>query len=328
MDGIGTKRWFRGWCALFCAVVIGSAAVAADDAETGPILVNPGSGPQQLFEYKFTPGLYAHYAVDQTQVVRTQFDGGNESVLNQMNALKNFRVVSADADGSAVLEPMIKKVKMSAKFNDLKPIEFDSEKDESAPSQFREIQATIGRPVVRMSFAKNGQLLKVTPLLGAPEQVAKSAANLDPTLNFLTVFPKQPMGVGAVWREKFTVAVTASSGGIAPPVPMQREYMVTRIEGPIATISLKTTTLAPNLPAQAQAQLLQRQLQGTIEFHLERGLLQSHNTKAAGQVVEAFGPKTLMQSSLETKENWVPSPGGVQPAALKEIGAVPARLPN
>lgn len=324
MDAIGQHTISRGAWALILALSLTPTLVAAaDDAETGPVLINAGAGPQQLFAYKFTPGLYAHFDVDQTQVVKTQFDGGNEMVVNRMLAQKNFRVVSVDADGSAVLEPMVKKVKMSAKFNDLQPIEYDSELNESAPPQFRDIKAAVGRPVVRMTFAPNGQLQKVTPLPGAPEQVAKSAGKLDATLNFLTVFPKQPIGVGAVWREKFSVPVSAGNGGIAPPVPLQREYTLTKIEGSVATIALKTTLLAPMLPPQAEAQLIQRQLQGTIEFHLERGLLQSHNTRASGQVVEAFGPKTLMQSSLETKEQWIPSPEGVQPATLKEIGAVP-----
>lgn len=324
MDAIGQRRTVRGaWGLVFAAIMMSAVVTAADEPDAGPILINAGTGPQQLFVYKFTPGMYAHYEVDQTQTVRTQFNGGNESVLNRMIAQKNFRVVSVDADGSAVLEPMVKKVKMSAKFNDLKPIEYDSDLNESAPTQFQNIQATVGRPVVRMTFAPNGQLTKVTPLQGAPENIAKTAAKIDPTVNFLTVFPKQPIGVGAVWREKFRVPVNTSNGGIAPPVPMQREYTITKIDGSVATITLRTTILSPMLPPEAEAQLIQRQLQGTIEFHLERGLLQSHNTKASGQVVEAFGPKTLMQSSLETKEQWIPSPDGVQPATLKEIGAVP-----
>ncbi len=126
MDAYGKQRWIRGFLALVCALMLTTTVVAADDTATGPTLINPGAAPQQLFEYKFTPGLYAHYEVDQTQVVKTQFDGGNEMVVNRMIAQKNFRVVSVDADGSAVLEPMVKKVKMSAKFNDLQPIEYDS----------------------------------------------------------------------------------------------------------------------------------------------------------------------------------------------------------
>ncbi len=322
MDAIGQSRVVRGaWGLIFAVMMTSTITIAAEEPDAGPVVVNAGTGPQQLFVYKFTPGMYAHYAVDNTQIVKTQFAGGNESVVNRTISQKYFRVITVDADGSAVLEPMVKKVKMSAKFNDLQPIEYDSELNESAPPQFREIQASVGRPVGRMTFAPNGQLLKVTSLQGAPENNAPLATKLDPKLNFLTVFPKQPIGVGAVWREKFSAPVTSSNGAIAPPVPMQREYTVTKIDGPVATITLKTKTLAPMLPPQAEAQLIQRQLQGTIEFHVERGLLQSQNTKASGQVVEAFGPKTLIQSSLETAEKWIPSPEGVQPATLKEIGA-------
>ncbi|MDP1796544.1 MAG: hypothetical protein Q8K78_03640, partial [Planctomycetaceae bacterium] len=209
------------WGLILTILVTPAMATAADTPDAGPTVVNAGTGPQQLFVYKFTPGLYAHYQVDLTGTVKTQFDGGNESVLTRMVTQKHFRVVSVDADGAAVLEPMVKQVKMSATFNDLKPIEYDSALKEAAPPQFRDIEATVGRPVVRMTFAANGQLTKVTPLQGAPDQITKSAAIIDPTANFLTVFPKQPIGVGAVWREKFNVQVSAGKGGIAPPVPMQ-----------------------------------------------------------------------------------------------------------
>ncbi len=324
MDATGRQMMRVTWdIALTVVWAVSGAVIAAETPDSGPTVVNAGTGPQQVFTYKFTPGQFVHYEVIQFQTVTTRFNGGNERVVNQMNALKNFRVVSVETDGTAVLEPMVKKVRMSAKFNETEPIVFDNEQQALAPPQFRDIQATVGRPVARMTFTANGQLTKVTPLQGAPELITKTAARIDPSANFLTVFPKQPIGVGAVWNDKLTVQVSAGSSGIAPPVTLKREYTLAKIEGAVATITLKTSTLTPQLNPQVEAQLLQRQLQGTIEFDIDKGLQISHQTKAAGQVVEAFGPKTLMQSSLETKEKWIPAPDGVQPATLKEIGAIP-----
>ena len=102
---------------------------------------------------------------------------------------------------------------------------------------------------------------------------------------------------------------------------MQREYQITKMTGSIATISLKTSILTPLQNPKAEAQLLTRQLNGTIEFDTARGLIVSHSTKAEGNVVEAFGPKTQYYSKMETKERLVPAADGVQPATLKELGA-------
>ncbi|HET6422611.1 MAG TPA: hypothetical protein VFG20_02945 [Planctomycetaceae bacterium] len=315
-----TAKWARGvWAGLIALASIAGVA-AAQNSDASITLVTPGAAPQAVFQYQFAAGQYAHFEVDQNHVVQTQFDQGNERVVNQMLAQKNYRVVSVETDGTAVLEPMVSKVRMSAKFNETEPIVYDSTEGGAALPQFQSIQATVGRPVARMTFASNGQLLKITPLQGAPDQIAKMAAKTDPTANFLVVFPKEPIGAGAVWRDKFTVQVTAGEG-IAPPVKMQREYQITKLNGSVATISLKTSILTPLQNPKAEAQLLTRQLSGTIEFDTARGLILSHTTKAEGNVVEAFGPKTMYYSKMETKERLVPAAGGVQPATLKEIGA-------
>lgn len=318
---MGAANIWQGICATLLLVGLSTSAVAAQATDNEPTVVTPGAAPQIVFQYQFVAGLYAHFEVDQSHIVQTQFEKGNERVVNKMLAQKNYRVVSVETDGTAVLEPMVSKVRMSAKFNETEPIVFDSAEGGAALPQFRAIQATVGRPVARMTFAPNGQLLKITPLQGAPDQIAQIASKTDPTANFLVVFPKEPLGVGGTWRDKLTVQVNADANGIAPPVKMQREYQITKMTGSIATISLKTSTLTPLQNPKAEAQLLTRQLSGTIEFDTARGLIVSHSTRAEGNVVGAFGPKTQYYSKMETKERLIPAAGGVQPATLKELGA-------
>ncbi len=324
---VDTRRLVRQWVRSLGCVLTLAVVVSAGDTPEAPKpdmlkLINPGAAPQQLLTYRFALGQFVNCTIDQNHVVQTRYENGNEKVVNQNLSQKNLRIVAVESDGTAVLEPLVKKVRMSAKFNELEPIVFDSDAGGEAASQFRAIQATVGRPLARMTFAPNGELTKIVPLQGAPDELARSAAKTDPTSNFLVVFPKEPIGVGAVWREKFVVQVSAGAGGgIAPPVTMQREYQLTKIENGLATISLKTSTLTPLGNPQAEAQLLSRLLMGTIEFDIAKGMLVSHVTKAEGQVVEAFGPKTLMYSKLVTTERWTPSPEGVQPATLKEVGA-------
>ncbi len=296
----------------FCAVVL----LAADgDADSAPKLVTAGNEPKQVFAYKLTPGLFAHFEVRHQMTVISEANGEVEKVTNHSNSRKHFRVVSVDEQGNAVLEPIVDSVYMSAKFGETDPIVYDSTKDVEPPRQFREVKATIGRPVSRVTVSPNGTLQKVTLLEGAPSHLAESSIKNDPRLNFLVVFPTEPIGVGATWRERFTAEVVVGQN-LKQPVTLQRQYDVTAIDGTVATLKVRTSVITPLSNPQVEAQLMQRKPSGTIQFDLERGLILSQSTAASEQVVGAFGPKTSVQASSETQEKWVPNPAGVQPASL------------
>lgn len=301
-----------GWALGCCAV----ALFAGDgDADSVPTLVTAGNEPKQVFAYKFTPGFYAHFEVRHQMTVISEANGEIEKVTNESNSRKHFRVVSIDEQGAAVLEPVVDSVFMSAKFGNSDPIVYDSTKDVEAPRQFREVKATIGRPISRVTVTPSGTLQKVSLLEGAPSHLTEGATKNDPRMNFLVVFPAEPIGVGATWRERFTAEVVVGQN-LKQPVILQRQYDVTSIEGTVATLKVRTSVITPLSNPQVEAQLMQRKPAGTIQFDLSRGLLLSQTTAASEQVVGAFGPKTSVQATSETKEKWVPNPTGVQPASL------------
>lgn len=302
-----------GWALGLSAVIL---CGAEGDADGTPKLVTAGNEPKQVLAYKFTPGFFAHFEVRHSMTVISEANGEVEKVTNESQSKKHFRVVSIDEQGNAVLEPIVDSVFMSAKFGTSDPIVYDSTKDTEAPRQFREVRATIGRPIARVTVAPNGTLQKVTLLEGAPTHLAESAIKNDPRMNFLVVFPTEPVGVGATWRERFAVEVVVGQN-LKQPVTLQRQYDITAIEGTVATLKVRTSVITPLSNPQVEAQLMQRKPSGTIQFDLARGILLSQSTAASEQVVGAFGPKTSVQATSETQEKWVPNPTGVQPASLQ-----------
>lgn len=320
------SRGMQNSAALLAALVITTGPVFGQDVPVTPkqfglTVVNAGAEPQQQLIYKFSPGEFVHYEVVTSHAVDTEFDGGKETVQTDATSHRNVRVVSVSNDGSAVLEPMVKKTVMRAAFNGLAPIVYDSDSKDPPQLQFEKIAKTIGRPLTRTTFASNGEMIKVVPLSGAPDTAVEVANKSDFAMNSLMILPKQPVGVGAIWRERFPVKVGPENSRVAPPVTLQREYQLVKLEGGIATISLRTATLTPLDNPQIEAELLSRQVKGTITFDVNRGVILSQSSVAGGKVVGAFGPKTAMKSVLETKERLVPQTEGVQPATLKQIGA-------
>lgn len=305
-----------GWLAAWCVgTVFGSAVFAADNGLT---VTNPGQGTPHQLAYKFTPGQFARYEVVQKMTVISTYPQAAETMTNESTTTKHFRVVAADAEGTAQLEPIIDRVQMAIVFNGTERREYDSQVNSEPGPEFAAVAGNIGNALARVHMTTNGEMTKVTPLPGAPQAFVKMAAENDSKLNFLIPLPKEPVGLGAVWRDRYQTFVVVGQGGLQQPVTMQRQFELTKIEGSLATIAFKTSVITPLDNPQIEAQLLQRKPAGTIEFDLDRGLIVSQTTKADGQVVNAFGANTRMQASLETAERLIPTTAGVQPATLKQ----------
>jgi hypothetical protein len=305
--------------AVWTAVVLFAGVLVAQDPVPSTVtLVNPGAEPTYRLVYKFTPGQFAHYEVSNSMRIVTQYGGANSVATNESQAWKQYRVVTVDEQGQATLEPIITRVKMSAQFDNLDAVKYDSQDPAPPPKDFAEIAKSVGQAVARVLFTSNGELLKISPLPGAPEKLAAAAPKADPQANFLVSLPKEAVGVGAVWKDRYQVPVTLGAGKLTQPITLQRQYTLTQVSGSIATITSKTTILTPLNDPQVEAQLIQRTPTGTIEFDLDRGLLVSHHTTVDKTVVNAFGPNSQLQASSETREKLTQGVAGVQPAALRQ----------
>lgn len=278
-------------------------------------LVNPGSEPRQPLTYHFRQGEFTHYEVVNKSAMTMQYQQLVETVKNESTAWKQFRVISVDEQGSAILEPLVQRVKMSATFNDSPPIVCDSEKPDEASHQFKDVLNTVNKPVAHVHVAANGELLKVTLLDGAPESLAASTSATGPQLNFLVAFPTEPLGVGAIWKDRFEVPVTVEAN-LKQNVTLQRTFELTKLENQVATINLKTSVITPLSNPQIELQLMHRTPAGVIEFDLAKGCILSQRTVTSKTIVGAFGAQSQASGSMETVERWLPA-SEVAPAKLE-----------
>lgn len=312
--------WSRFVVAALAALV-SSRFVAAQTPPTGPVagvtLTSAGSEPRQQLAYKFQLGHFVNFEVVNKMTMTTQYQQATEKVTHESKTWKQLRVISIDESGNILLEPYIQRVIMSAKFNDAEPTVFDSDKPDETPHQFNEVAKTVKKPVARVLVTSSGELLKITLLEGAPASLAQGGTAADPRLNFLTSMPKEPVGVGGIWKDRFEAPVNVGSNGLQQMVKLQRVYEVTKIEGNIATISLKTGVITPVSDPQIELQLMQRTPTGVLEFDIARGCVLSQRTIGDRTVVGALGPNTQVRSTMETIDRWLPPAGDAQPAKLE-----------
>ncbi len=258
-----------------------------------------------LLRYKFQPGQFVYYEVENAMKIVTQFDTAKEEVANNSQAWKQLRVVAVDEAGNAVLEPMVERVKMSAIKDAEDPVNYDSISEEDPPFQFRDVKKTVGRVIARVNVAANGELQQVTPLIDDNEPLKDAARKKDPRLNFLIVMPATPVKIGDTWKDRFSSDVTVDKG-LRKEVVMQRTYQLAEVKGQIAVIRLKTTTITPVNDPQIEVQLIQSKPSGIIEFDMQQGMILSQTTVVDETVFGPFGPKSSMSAVTKSVEKLLP----------------------
>ena len=185
---------------------------------------------------------------------------------------------------------------------------YDSTKDEVVPKGFENLAGTIGRPLARFQVAPNGKLLKVTLLVDdVPKNFSDAAEKTDPAINFLTVFPEQPVKVGDKWNEKFDTKVSVASVGnqLYRELGLIRVFELTKVENEIATIRFRTSLRTPISDPDILRQTVQQTPSGVIEFDLKNGRLISRSLKIDEKVVGAFGAQTLLDAQGEMTEKLI-----------------------
>lgn len=277
-------------------------------------LVGLGFATQQLgaadvesvrLAYKFQPNESLHLEYKQDMKMSLKVPGLNRVMSSQTIADKHLRVISVDAEGNALVEPVIDRTRMTSQQDADPESKFDSDDAEDCPAEYRQLLATVGKPLVRIKFAPNGKLLQANSVLGGAA-MAKDIEQ-DPTLNFLIVFPEQPISVGETWKDEFETNVQLDKT-LKQGVKIRREYRLLKLDGSRAEIELKTVCLTPLHDPKLEMQVSGRLLKGKIVFDHQLGQIVSREMRVENQVINGIGPNTMVSTVMTQSERSVPKP--------------------
>ncbi len=285
-------RFFPLACFVSAIVIAGPASV--------------GFAQQKYhLQYQFTPGEILRYEVTNKSTYSAQTDTFSETSSNVSHVKKHFRVVSVDADGSAVLESTIDQVKQSVSFNGGEATIFDSTSEKSVPKPFQQIAKSVGKPLGRLRFSSTGKLLAMSRIQTASGTQADAAeAQRSAQQGFLIQFPDAPLQVGDVWKERMQVPVRVGKQ-LTKPFEILRTYQLAGVKEGLAEIQLKTSILTPMNAPQEKVQLMQRPLKGTILFDIRRGRIVSRKLQNDQSVYGASGAKSVIRATMDMSESLV-----------------------
>lgn len=268
---------------------------------------NEAASPTYTLKYQFVANQFTHLNVVHEATITTEYGEARETTFNESITRKHYRVVSVDADGSAVLEPVIDHVQMKAQFGDREPVLFDSNwSDDKIPAKFMDIKKSVGHPTARFRVNHFGRLESVSRLQVGSQTgpVDADSGDNDPSRNFLVVLPEKPVQIGDTWTDTFRTKVSINND-IQREVELLRTYRLKSVEGSVAVISMVTSVTDPIRKPAIRAQLIQREPSGTIRFDLDRGLVLERESTVDKTVFECFGPKSSMKAVSRRVEKLV-----------------------
>jgi len=260
---------FRLAKSLTLAVVVCTATARADDTV--------------LLRYKYSPGQVLQYEGKQTMMVESTVAGTTRKLDSATNSVRQWRVLSVDAQGNARLSLSLIRAQVDATTPDGKKIAFDTERDANSP-----LADVVGMPLVEVVLSPAGQVVS----FGQPKTPAAGhfAAYLR---TVLFPMPAQPVKVGATWQHELTLPLPPPVGR-DESVRIRQAFRLEKLTESIATINLEST-LAEEVKDQAVMERVAQFLpKGRFEFDLPRGVVRSLELNVDQKVTEFAGKGSQM----------------------------------
>jgi len=294
-----TSNWFYILCAACLIAGFNLNAFAAEEAESEQSAAAEETDQQTYrLSYQFEKGEFVKYQVHDRSVYTTRKNEIAETVRNESQQWRHYRVVSVDENNEATLELMIDRVRMMAQFDDSSPTLFDSANPDLQPAKMQSIMDSINVPLCRMRVNNRGEMVHVQGLQ------ANTDTKNDPAINFLVVFPDRDITIGDTWNQTLEVEVPVTDS-LKEKVKLIRKYTLKGVEGDVATIHVSTALATLMRDPAVQTRLMQMTPSGSIAFDMKRGVMLSRQQNVNDQVVGAFGSGTLVKAQSHRVEKLI-----------------------
>ncbi|CAK9106491.1 Uncharacterized protein SCF082_LOCUS49599 [Durusdinium trenchii] len=280
----------------FASLLPNRSSTAADDA-------------QVTLRYRFQPGQVVRYHVDEQANYHVQVGTTTEDPHSHQTSQKSYRVLEVLPDGSARLELSIDQVKIDLKQNE-ESFQYDSSKDAAPGQMFQQVASMVGKPYLRLTASPIGLVSDIQALAGG---TAPEASEKDPAIDVFVPLPEEPVSVGTIWREDFSVEIHVSPT-LKKSVKLQRRFRLESIDGSRAKIAVETVVLTPIRDPDEEIQLIRRTPRGSITLDIERGLLVDKSLSLENRVSGFGGTQSLMTIEQSHREKIIEATASGTPA--------------
>jgi hypothetical protein len=276
-------------------------------------------GEKHRMAYRFQPGETLRFDVEQQANVKTTISGTTQRAETLSRSVKVWRVVEVHEDGSATFEHSVEKIDMRQQVSGREEVRYDSSQDKEVPQGFEEAAASVGKVLTVVTIDPQGKVVK---------RVDKVAKNQSPDSQMTIPLPEEPVAVGHTWSQPYDIDVTLPENDYKKVKTRQR-FALEKVENDVATISVETQILSPDLDPPVLAQVVQRLNDGFVKFDLDAGRVIEQQMDIDEQVtgfsgasstmhyVNRFAEKLASATPAVAKKKTEPAPATAKRAAKK-----------
>ena len=214
-----------------------------------------------LLRYQFQSGEQIRTKVMHQASVRTTIEGSTQTATTVSISVKVWKVVDVDPQGKVTFEHAVEYVDMKNDVTGRETVNYDSREDQEPPAGFEDVARRVGVPLTRIVMDTTGTL----------HQRKELASGATVPTQLVLPLPKEKVDVGSTWTFPDDVVVHLQNG-TSRKIKCRQRFELLSVENEIAKIKITTQILTPirEYP-EIQAQLVQRESEGVIQFNLKRG---------------------------------------------------------
>lgn len=276
----------------------------------------PRPASKVRLEYRFQEEDVLRLEIQETSRLiavkgETRQEQGNKSTTES-----RYVVREVSADGIATLRSRIVAAQMQCRFDDAKPIRFDS-REEATPPAFRNVRAVIGVDRVEIEVKPDGTLVGARSLMKDQAARANPVGEDDLSLASADVFPllpTEPVSAGAEWTRIRTMRVSVGEGlnnRLTREVRILDSFRLEEIEDGVAAITYRSAPLTAIDDPTIQLQVAPQKASGTIRFDVARGRVLERTKKVDNLTIGWQGPDSSLMTQRTRTERLMPAPQSV-----------------
>jgi hypothetical protein len=257
-------------------VLSSSLPAGADDAD------NADDAKKYLLRYQFQPGETVRWRVVHLAKVKTTIGGTTQTTESVSKSIKAWKVTEVAANGTATFEHMVEQVDMRSKISGRQEVTYNSLTDEDPPAVYKNVAETVGKRLSLITLNNRGEVV---------DRQDEQSVTTSPNKGQVTMtLPEESIAVGETWSFPYEIVIPGNNGTVAK-INTQQKYSLERVKNGVATIRMATVVLTPVHDPAIEAQIIQRQTQGTIRFDIDAGRVLSQQMDLDKRVI-GFAGKT------------------------------------
>ena len=335
------SRFLLARRAFVCGVVTLLAGATLQAAESTPATASAPAGdaataapsadaPKYRLRYRFKAGETIRWQVEHRARVTTTVSGSTQTAETLSRSIKVWRVkeMAAAPQPAVIFEHLVENVEMRQKISGREEVVYNSATDVVAPAGFEQAAQSVGVVLARVTMDLRGVIVN-------REGNATTDAEAQSPLTL--PLPEGDVPVGHTWYAPSETTVKLSSGE-SRLIKLRQRCTLAEVRDGIAKIEVESQVLTPiREEPEIEAQLIQRQSAGELQFDLAAGRLLAQRLELDKRVVGFSGDQSSLHYVTRFTEDLVPSiptvsrplikpkpPAAAQAAAADAVAGKPA----